>query len=359
MHKTDYSKTRNPRSLAIAEMAIPFPEWIKGRPIPTSEGFEKLASVAFADRENRLLPIFEKEAAFFSAVDYFANAGEYPEEVFDHIKEACAYFGIGADVAPYAEYFAGEFEKQASAETPSTLPGRFGIDTTLNGTHFRLLPLNDPYEIAKSARDLATMVDQNRIHYLMFVDAAREVVKAAADACVIHEIPGLIVQAGTPRFEDLDKAASLIESRRSLVSNYPGAFSEYEEAVKQAAAGEISPEDCMRKIAATDSAIGLRYNFNPRHPVPLPHNIVFGGPTVEEVEKMAASHALIRGVPVPLEALRQIATVDAEFHLEKAAFDSFIALRSQESAAPLSLEVAGWGESDQKALLKMAVEANP
>ena len=202
------------------------------------------------------------------------------------------------------------------------------------------------------------MVDENRIHYLMFVDAAREIVKAATEACVVHELPGLIVQAGTPRFEDLDKAASLIESRRELTKNHDGAFSEYEEAIKQAAAGEITPEDCMRKIAATDSAIGLRYNFNPRHPVPLPHNIVFCGPTLQEVEKVAAENVVIRGVPVPLTALRNVDKLDAEYHLEKEASASFLELRDQESAVPLSLEVGKWNENDQKTLLRLALDAN-
>lgn len=358
MPTTDYTHTNNPRSISIAEMAIPFPEWIKGHPIPTAQGLEKLASVAFADRKNRLLPVHEKEAAFFSAIDYFANVGNYPEETFAQIKEACDHFEIGNDVAPYADYFAGVFEKRASEEVPQVDPGRFAIETTLNGREFRLLPLNDAYEISKSAKDLGKMVDENRIHYLMFVDAAREIVKAAMDACVVHELPGLVVQAGTPRFEDLDKAASLIETRRELTKNHEGAFSEYEDALKQAASGEITPEDCMRKIAATDSAIGLRYNFNPRHPVPLPHNIVFCGPTLQEVEKAAAENVVIRGVPVPLTVLRNVDKLEAEYHLEKEASASFLELRDQESAVPLSLEVGKWNETDQKTLLRLALDAD-
>lgn len=357
MSKTDYTHTNNPRSIHLAEMAAPFPDWIKGSPIPAKDGLQKLASVAFADRTNRLLPVHEKEAAFFSAIDYFANVDSYPESAFEAIKEACDHFGIGTDVAPYAEFFAGVFEKRASDAEPSIVPGKFAISTHLNGKDFRLLPLDDAYEISKSARDLATMVEENRIHYLMFVDAAREIVKAAAEAAVVHELPGLVVEAGVPRFEDLDKAATLLESRRSLCA--AEAFEAYADAIKEAAAGEISADDCMRKIAATDSAIGLRYNYNPRRAVPLPHDIVFTGPSFSAVEKMARERVMVRGVPVPLQAVRNIDRIDAEFNLEKAAAASLLNLRDGGDAIPLSHAVSGWSEADQKMLLKLSIDANP
>jgi hypothetical protein len=357
MSKTDYTHTNNPRSIHLAEMAAPFPDWIKGSPIPSKDGLEKLASVAFADRANRLLPLHSKEATFFSAVDYFANVDSYPERTFEAIKEACDHFDIGADVAPYAEFFSGVFEKKASDSQPVILPGKFAINTTLNGKDFRLLPLDDAYEISKSARDLTSMVEENRIHYLMFVDAAREIVKAAAEAAVVHELPGLVVEVGTPRFEDLDKAASLIESRRSLCDQT--AFDAYSDALKEAAAGEITADDCMRKIAATDSAIGLRYNFNPRRVVPLPHDIVFTGPSYAEVEKLARERVMVRGVPVPLEAVRKIDKLDVEFNLEKAAAATLLQLRDGGDAIPLSHAVSEWPETDQKLLLKLSLDANP
>lgn len=357
MLNTDYTHTNNPRSLYLAEMAIPFPQWVKGCPVPTSAGLEKLASVAFADRSRRLLPLHEKEAAFFSAVDYFANVGSYPESTFAYIKEACDHFDIGSDVAPYAEHFAGVFEKRAADEAPVAAPARFAISTHLNGRDFKLLPLNDAYEVTKSAKELVKMVDENRIHYLMFVDAAREIVKAATDASCVTELPGLVVHVGTPRFEDLDKAARMIDSRRPLIGACEGAMEEYVGAIKAAAEGKITPEECMQKIAATDDAIGIRYNYNPRTRVPLPHDIVFGGPSLPEVEKMAATNLLVRGVPVPLRVVASIPKIDCEFLLEKDASASLLSLRDGGNAAPLSLAVAAWSEADQKTLLRLALQA--
>ena len=356
MPNTDYTHTNNPRSLYLAKMAIPFPQWIKGSPVPTSGTLEKLASVAFADRDRRLLPLHDKEAAFFSSVDYFANVGSYPEVTFAYIKEACDHFGIGADVAPYAEHFAGVFEKRAADEATVSAPSKFAVSTHLNGCDFKLLPLNDAYEITKSAKDLVKMVDESRIHYLMFVDAAREVVKAATEASVVHELPGLVVHVGTPRFEDLDKAANMIESRRPLVGGFEGAFEAYTSAVKGAASGVITPEECMQKIAATDDVIGLRYNYNLRSRVPLPHDIVFGGPSYPEVEKAASENVMVRGVAVPLlSAIRNIQEIDINYHLSKEAAAD---MHKTEGAAALSHDVAKWNETDQKTLLRLALKAS-
>lgn len=357
MLNTDYTHTNNPRSLYLAEMAIPFPQWVKGCPIPTVSGLVKLAAVAFADRERRLLPLHEKEAAFFSAVDYFANADGYPETTFGYIKEACDHFNIGADVAPYAEHFAGVFEKRAADETPSAVGGRFAISTHLNARDYKLLPLNDAYEITKSAKDLAKMVDEDRIHYIMFVDAAREVVKAAAEADVTHELPGLVAHVGTPRFEDLEKAANMIESRRPLVGGFDGAFDAYTSAVKEAADGKITPEECMHKIAATDDIIGLRYNYNLRSRVPLPHDIVFGGPSLPAVEKMAAANVMVRGVPVPLRVVQAIDALEIHYKLTKSAAEELVSLRAASGGVPLSLAVEKWATEDQKELLRLAMGA--
>lgn len=356
MPTTDYTHTNNPRSIYLAEMALPFPEWIKGQPIPERKDLEKLASVAFADRSNRLLPVHEKEASFFSSLDYFANAGDYPEETFDAIKEACEHFGIGADVAPYAEFFAGVFEKQASEESVEVIPGRFAISTQLNGHDFQILPLNDPYEVSKSARELLKMAHEDRVHYLMLVDAAREIVKAASEIGSDQPLPGLVLHVGSPRFEDLDKAASLIETRRPLSKGFDGAYEAYTSAIKEAAEGKITAEECMQKIAATDDIIGIKYNFSPRTRTPLPHDIVFGGPSYSEVEKEAASRVIIRGVPVPFGVMSKIPKSDVEFKMEKAAASEFLQLRDGGSAIPLSLAIEKWAADDQKELLRLAVD---
>lgn len=355
MPATDYTQTNNPRSLHLAELARPFPEWIKGSPIPVSEGLEKLADVAFASRAQRLLPIHTKEAVFFSAIDYFAHADQYPADTFGAIKEACEHFAIGPDVAPYADVFVGVFEKAASAAEPSAPIGRFAIETHLNGHEFRLLPINDSYEVSKAASDLKLMVDERRIHYLMFVDAAREIVKAATEIGADTPLPAVIDSVGALRFPDFEKAARLIESRRSVVAAHEGAYEAYTGTLAEAIAGAITADACMQKLAAIDDALDVAYNYSDRTRVPLPHTIVFGGPRVSDVEKAAAERVMVRDVPLPLTVVRKIPTIDIQFHLEKEAAQELLEMRDSGGAIPISLAVAQWNEPDQKALLRLAV----
>ena len=354
---TDYTHTNNPQSIHLAQMAVPFPEWVKGCPIPSAADFVKLASTAFADPEGRRLPLTSKEAAFYSAIDYFANADKYTEDTFEAIKSASEWFGISADIAPYAEAFAAVFEKKAAdAEAPAPEVGRFAISTHLNGRDFRLLPLNDAYDIDKSAKDLLKMAGEGRIHYLMFVEASREIVKAASGSV---ELPPLVQAVGEERFPDLEKAARMIESRRSVVADHEGAFESYAGAVKAAAAGSITAEECMHKIAATDDALGVKYTYNSRARIPLPHDIVYGGPSAADVVKQASQLVMVQSVPVPLSVVQSIPAIDREFKLSKAASAELGTLLGADSnGIDLSLAVEKWAAEDRKELLRLALAAS-
>lgn len=357
MPATDYTRTNNPRSLHLADMAIPFPEWVQGTAIPTHTEFEKLASVAFADPKARRLPVSTKEATFFSAVDYFANVGNYPTSVFDCIKTASEWFGISKDIAPYAELFAERIEKSAS-EVVKT-PGKFAISTYLAEQEFRILPINDPHQVTKAASDLLKMVDENRIHYLMFVDAAREVVKAASEVGSDQPLPHAIERVGAERFPDFEKAARMLESRRSVAARHEGAFESYLGAIRAAETGGITADECMQKIAAIDDALGIRQNLGLAAKIPAPHLVVFSGPSHAAVEKAAKTTAVIRGVALPLTAIDGIPAIQLEFKLSKAANADVINLLAERDARPLSMAIDKWDITDQKELLRLAVAHSP
>lgn len=123
----DFTTMTTPRFLYLAELNRPLPAWVANAPMPQKEDFVKKAATAFADVHRRLLPIATKSATFHSALNIFAHMDDYSDEVFERVKEACSHFGIEDDVAPYAELFANEIEKSASADV---IPeGRFAIDT--------------------------------------------------------------------------------------------------------------------------------------------------------------------------------------------------------------------------------------
>lgn len=350
----DFTTTSNPRYLYQAALHHPFPEWVANEPMPSAVEFEKKAATAFADPARRLLPISSRSAAFHSAINAFACAGDFGEDVLERIKEACHYHQISNDVLPYLQYFAGEMAKEASDESPRE--GRFAIDTELGGQRLKLLPLDDAADVATSAHDLAKMAGERRIHLLMLVPAAREIVKAADDHGVAG-LPELVVHFGSERFPDAGRARQFLKDRHELCKD-----ASLRDAVKAGYAEALAdlendPEAAMEKIAGVDRAAGVGASLRIGHPVPNAFDIVFSGNLVKEADEIAASNVFVRGVLIPLEAAGKVSGIAADYLLSKEAATSLAAARSSGDARDLSLAIQGWGEADQKTFLRMAAEA--
>lgn len=350
----DFTQMKNPWFLYRAELESPFPEWVANAPLPEREDFSKQASTAFADPENRLLPISTKEAAFHSAIEVFARCEEYSDDAFDRVKQACEYYGIEDDVLPYAEIFLEEIEKSAALDEPAE--GRYAIDTELGGQNLRLLPLNDYEDVRESARELSKMAAEKRINLLMLVPAAREIVKAAGEHGV-ETLPETIVRFGYLRHADAEKSAALIEGREQYCKD-PDLREVVKQDYQEAIAGvEDDPDDAMEKIAATDLVAGLRQELNIRSVIPNPYDVVFTGPLDIEVEKAASENILVRDVLIPLAAVSSIEKLDAEFRLSKSAAENFEKLRDCTDAKDWSIAIEQWEPDDQRTLLRMAAEA--
>jgi hypothetical protein len=349
----DYTTLNNPKFLYLAEMHRPFPEWAANAPLPTAESFEKCAAAAFADPERRLLPIRDKVSTFHSAIDLFANFGDYTADAFERVKSACAFFEIEDAVAPYAELFADSFEKQASEAVVPV--GRFAIDQEINGTRYQLLPLNDAQDVRDSAHELAKMASESRIHFLTLFPAAQQIVKAAEELGV-DGVPSLINRMGMERCADMDKAASYIQGREKFAKNANTVTvkAEYDAILAEAKSGEISPWLCMQKIAALDDAVGIHCRYNEASPVMNPAEIVFSGPLVCEVEKAARLNVAIKDILVPLSVVRSISVDEADFKLSKSAGHTFRQLSHTDDAKDLSLAIMGWDDADQRTLLRKA-----
>ena len=350
----DFTTMNNPRFLYLAELHHPFPDWVVKQAMPDADDFEKKASAAFADPKRRLLPIATKSAAFHSAIDSFAQADKYDEETRERVKAACSYFGIEKDIAPYALLFAEEFEKSANLnEIPE---GRYAIDTILNGQNFKLLPLNDREDASNSAFDLAKMAAENRVHFMMFVPAAREVVKAAADHGV-ERLPKLIERFGVERIPDVEIAAKKILGRENIckdASVRAVIAQDYQDAL---ALIDEDPDAAMQKIATIDHVAGIETNYRADAFVPTPFDVVFGGPLASEAHKAARENVFVRDVMVPLAELQKVASIDLDYCLSKAASDSFHRARGTDDARDLSLLIENWSEADQRTLLRLAVAA--
>jgi hypothetical protein len=351
----DYTTLNNPRFMFRAEMHRPFPDWVVSEAMPEAADFLSKSAAAFADPQRRLLPICSKSAAFHSAINIFAQPDDFDEATLERVKEACAHYDIESDILPYAELFSDEFTKSASLD--ELAEGRYAISDEIDGEAFRLLPLNDADDVLGSSFELAKMASDNRIPLLMFVLASRAVVKAASDYNLTARLPALITRHGIERFADAETAAAKISGREQFckdASVREVVAADYLDAIKDM---EADPDGAMLKIAAIDDFAGVSNNYRQSSLVPTAFDIVFGGALVEDAEKAARENVLVHDVLLPLEEVRAIAPMNAQYRLSKSAAETFARLRDTGDARDLSLAVENWDERDQRTLLRMTVEA--
>lgn len=349
----DYTTKGNPTHIYKAAMHHPFPDWVAEKPMPTGADFEKAASAAFADPARRLLPLTTPEATFHSAIDLFANIEHYGADVFDRVKAAAATFGIEYDIAPYAGMFADVLEKSAAEPEDD---GRYAINSIIGDVTFKLLPMNTADDVIESGRELAKMAAEHRIHYLTLLPAARELVKAASELG-IADMPKSVWRLGAERCEDLEGAAKLLADRHHLSKSAQVNVLKdmYSEALTEAVTGQCTAYELVEKIAGIDAAAGMHYRYNTLHTAPLPHEVVFNGPLMSEVEKVAKANALIGTVLVPVAAIRAVPNEDFEFKLSKSAHAGLVdSLSSSDAAAALTYTVSTWSDTDRRTLLRIA-----
>lgn len=343
----DFTTDPNPRYLYVAELHHPFPAWVANAPIPSANQFTKKANAAFADSARRLLPIADSVSTFHSAINLFADVSKFPDAAFDRIKEACEFFGIADEVAPYAEVFAGRIEKSAT-QAPSI---EFAINEEIGGNQFRLLPLADADDVADAGFQLAKMAADARIHFIHFARAARKIVKAAEDKNVSN-LPEMVRRVGVERVHNFTKAASILGNRAEAakIGDPEVIHQSYMEALQ-----ETDPHTAVEKIAAIDTAVGISHRYYNGASLPLPTDIVFNGPLVSEVEKIARAHAAIGNVLVPLDELKKVDRRALAFSLSKEAGEAIVrVLDDTADATDVSLLVDSWVDTDRRTLLRLA-----
>jgi len=355
--KSDYTQADNPMFLYTAAVNHPFPEWVSNQAVPEASEFEKLASTAFADSKNRRLPVSSKVSTFYSALDLFARPDTYGEQTFERIKQACAFFGIEQDVAPYALMFVDRQEKSAAIDE---LPGQYALDTELGGEHFRLFPVNDKQDVQMSAEELSKMASDGRIPYVLARQAARTIVMKADE--LDARIPSLLRKAGEARYPDFAKAAKALIGRTALVGELdPAIEADYQEAVKVAAEAEDelqAAEECVEKIATLDLLLGIDNALLSARATD-PAAIVYQGPSVVEVEKAAADNVAVTDtVTIPLPNFKRVSLPDLDFKLNKEASTQLASVINTDDAKDISLAVMQWDEEDRKTLLRSVLAAN-
>lgn len=354
---SDYTHRGNIPHFNRARAFQPFPEWVGN--VPTASQFVRMSKEAFADKDSRVFPVSNPTATFYSALDAFYRADEVQPEVLDRVKAACAMFDIEASVCPYLDFFADDLEKSASAPVDV-----FALDLTLHGTDVRMLPVNDVESVVKSASDLHDMLESWRIPYLLARPAALTIVKTAAELGVdMRRIPTAVLDMGTERAarsggdlrHELSKRASWGRHDEEATSaQYFAAADEFDET------GDA--DILLHKIASIDmlTEIYRHYRFSDQHGhVPMPHALVFNGPTTAEIEKMAKVHVVVNDITIPLAAFANVDPTEAEFKLTKRASSAVREMLAYQDARDVTLEVANWSDDDRSTLCRLLVAANP
>ena len=86
-----------------------------------------------------------------------------------------------------------------------------------------------------------------------------------------------------------------------------------------------------------------------------PHDIVYCGDRLDDLEKAASENILIDGIAVPKSALAAINPASLEFGLSKSAAASF---DLTDPAIHMGDVISGWSGNDKKTLLHLALEAS-
>jgi len=349
---TDYTFTDNPRCLYAAAAANEFPEWVEKDGIPTREELEGMAKQAFADTERRLLPMHTKTAAFYSAIDFFSRPDQFSDDVHERIKAACDMYGITAEIPEYTQVFVDTIEKQAS-EYLDTDISDFALDCELNGTEIRLFPIYNKSTIEDSIVSLNKMAHERRLPHPLVKSASEEIRKAASVYDV--EVYGVPAQLEVDRFEDWEKAASLVQGR----GKDPVIQEAYDNLIKAGAEGTMPVDEILDSMQALDYSSGVVYNYtNPRFGERTPEEVVYCGESKEEAVKMAKENVLISGVAVPVKAWNEMSEQDVRTVLGGETADVLKCAFHVEDGMEASYAVSELSDEEQKNVLKLLLAVN-
>jgi hypothetical protein len=176
-------------------------------------------------------------------------------------------------------------------------------------------------------------------------------VKAAEDKNVSN-LPETVRRVGVERVHNFTKAASILGNRAEAakIGDPEVIHQSYMEALQ-----ETDPHAAVEKIAAIDTAVGISHRYHAGASLPLPTDIVFNGPLVSEVEKVAKAHAAIGNVLVPLVELKKVDRRALAFSLSKEAGEAIVrVLDDTDDATDVSLLVDSWIDTDRRTLLRLA-----
>ena len=305
MSTKDYVEANNPAIFSYLNEQGLIPEYVMKSACVTSEETDGLNAVAFADPYNRAYPCHTKAACWQSAAWFAGNHEETP-----HVKEAiekmAAFHGIEQDVKDVFNCFESEFNKVAHAEIVDDEP-QYALSLDFGGDFGRgqqnHYPINTYHEIIRSGEAAAEDYYSRTLPMPIMRKVASTLIKAAtAHDVPMEEMPTVVCQFGIQRLPDPYAAQVLVGIRKQAGINtdpYIALLDELQNAMTKIASHE---EAINLANAVAEEMFDLDYDNGVRYSnrMPTPYDIIFTGPTVNDMEKFAASTVDIMNVSVPV-----------------------------------------------------------
>lgn len=294
-----------------------FPDFVKKAHVETKESLAELPNEAFADPFKREYPIHTKAATVLSQAYLLGELESlFPVKsasangklmsllrVGEKIQEAANWYGLENEFAKMASALQTYFHTQREKETQKIANSRkFAYVSEEDDT--KLLPINNEYEITKSARELTKYVEDGKMGYgvlggLDTIRAAENICKAASDKGipVPHKLREIAVAAQgyknastvsrhlATQVEKLQKAGEIDEEAVEL---YKQAFAFVEEqGLTKELAKALDALDVVTKNNGTAVKLAGAY--------PAEHL---------ETENFFEKFATLARAPIPVTALR-------------------------------------------------------
>lgn len=311
MPKPDFVGDESQSYLFLLKEAGALPDYVEA--VPEAKDLEGLPNVAFANSDDRLYPVHDKQSAFLSAVTAFVQGANHDEDPWlSKLKTACHAYHIDADVVKAHEVLevktardenladVEEIDKTASARPTHALE----LVVTPDQAPQKFYPIGSASQIEESARKMASDIRDKKLPMAWHSEACELLMKAASDFGIPeNKLPGSVVRYGrrfVPSREVLD---SEIEKRASL-----GLGADYIEIYKQAAesalGGGISATDGALIWQTADKKAGIDSQFSGDED---PLWAFKSGAPAEEVEQLKEAHCMLGNVLIHRSALEKVA----------------------------------------------------
>lgn len=279
------------------------PEFVKEASMPQMEDVEDLRLEAFAKPETREYPCHTKEATILSAL--YAAATDQENDIKENIIKFASSYDIQENVNDIFNHFNTLLEKQASEmEEQDTCIEKFAMTLTDGEVE------NNYYNISTKEDTLVSINHLNEDYTVGAVKPhlmrklACAIVKAANSFDISSNyIPSIIKDYATDKLPDVAMAYNLISLRKSA-----GVELDAYENIIEKLASDISQSDMEYEtlVKLADSAAEELYildqvnNIEYSQEQPNPYEVLYNGPTMNQIEKFAAEHVRISDIPVPV-----------------------------------------------------------